>query len=266
LQSGQAVINREELLVNVSGQSRWLLTSKLPLRDNEGRITGIVGIGRDITERKHAESQREAALEALAQERNLLRTLIDNLPDYIYVKDTEGRFVLGNVALAHSFGKETPDQVYGKSDFDNLPQLPPELQALQAKGMRSFVNIPVFVEGRPIGMLNLGADRVGAFPAEQVAIARQVADQLALAIQQARLREQVQRHTAELEQRVAERTAELAETAARLQAANEQLKELDQLKSQFVSNVSHELRTPLTNIKAYLHLLEHGKPRNMRST
>ena len=72
LQSGQAVVNREELLVNVSGQSRWLLTSKLPLRDNEGRIIGIVGIGRDITERERAERLLQALNKAaLAMERAL---------------------------------------------------------------------------------------------------------------------------------------------------------------------------------------------------
>lgn len=57
----------------------------------------------------------------------------------------------------------------------------------------------------------------------------------------------------DLERRVRERTAQL-------EAANRQLKELDRLKSQFVSNVSHELRTPLANLKVYLHLLDEGKP------
>jgi PAS domain S-box-containing protein len=54
---------------------------------------------------------------------------------------------------------------------------------------------------------------------------------------------------ADLEKRVQERTSELAE-------ANKQLKELDKLKSAFVSNVSHELRTPITNIQLYLSLLD----------
>ncbi len=66
----------------------------------------------------------------------------------------------------------------------------------------------------------------------------------------ARLYDQLRSHAAELEERVAERTSELAD-------ANEQLKELDALKSQFVTDVSHELRTPVTNLKLYLDLLEH---------
>lgn len=56
-----------------------------------------------------------------------------------------------------------------------------------------------------------------------------------------------------LEQRVAERTRELAK-------ANERLKELDRLKSKFVSDVSHELRSPITNLSLYLDLLEHAGP------
>jgi signal transduction histidine kinase len=59
----------------------------------------------------------------------------------------------------------------------------------------------------------------------------------------------VLRYTADLEAEVAKRTKELAE-------ANEQLKELDRLKSKFVSDVTHELRTPVTNIGLYLKLLE----------
>jgi len=55
-----------------------------------------------------------------------------------------------------------------------------------------------------------------------------------------------------LEQQVERRTADLAR-------ANAQLLELDQMKSDFVSNVGHELRTPLTNIKLYLDLLNNGR-------
>ena len=60
--------------------------------------------------------------EALAQERNLLRTLIDNMPDYIYVKDANGRFIVANIAVAHVMGAKTPEELISKTDFSFFPQ------------------------------------------------------------------------------------------------------------------------------------------------
>jgi len=57
----------------------------------------------------------------LKKERNLLRTFIDNLPDYIYMKDIKGRFVLANKKLSLLMGKENPDELIGKTDFDLYP-------------------------------------------------------------------------------------------------------------------------------------------------
>jgi len=65
--------------------------------------------------------QRRQAREALAEERNLLRTVIDNLPDSIYVKDTAGRFLICNTEAARRVGATTPDAVAGKTDFDFHP-------------------------------------------------------------------------------------------------------------------------------------------------
>jgi PAS domain S-box-containing protein len=111
---GQPVINREEYLLNDEGEKRWLLTSKLPLRDQDGKIVGLVGIGRDITERKQAE-------ETIAHERQLLRMLIDLLPETFYIKDLNSRFLVANEALAKHFGKKTPSQILGLSDADFFP-------------------------------------------------------------------------------------------------------------------------------------------------
>jgi PAS domain S-box-containing protein len=55
LQSGQPVLNREETFRDAQGAEHWLLTSKVPLRDEGDQIIGLVGIGHDITERKQAE-------------------------------------------------------------------------------------------------------------------------------------------------------------------------------------------------------------------
>jgi two-component system sensor histidine kinase/response regulator len=70
---------------------------------------------RDITERKRAE-------ETLSEERRLLRTLIDNVPDYIYVKDAASRFVVVNQAVAKLVGARTSEELLGKTDFDYFPK------------------------------------------------------------------------------------------------------------------------------------------------
>jgi PAS domain S-box-containing protein len=64
---GEAVLNREEPCVDRDGTPRWHLTIKVPLRDHDNKIRGLVGISRDITERKRAQEyhQRAQKLEAL---------------------------------------------------------------------------------------------------------------------------------------------------------------------------------------------------------
>ncbi len=57
LQTGQPVINREEYVIDKQGQKTWLLTSKIPLRDENNQIAGLIGLGRDITDRKRIEEE-----------------------------------------------------------------------------------------------------------------------------------------------------------------------------------------------------------------
>jgi PAS domain S-box-containing protein len=296
IRSGQPLINREEPVIEFGGQRIWLLSTKVPLRDSHGEIIGLVGISRNITEQVQAREALQQSATCLESMHEIDRATLTMQPvETIAETALTGlrRLVPCRQASVALFDPTTGDgsllaiqadgairlaagtripvemlesaglrqgQIRVVEDVLNLAHLPPVIQALQSEGVRSYVNVPLLAGDELFGMLNLAADRPAAFAAAQITIASQVADQLVIAVQQARLREQVQRHTAELEQRVAARTAELAETAARLQTANERLKELDQLKSQFVANVSHELRTPLANIKAYLYLLEHGKP------
>ena len=114
LNTGQSIVNQEELTVLPSGERQWMLTTKVAMRDEQGNISGILGIGRDITARKLEE-------EARVVEQRLIRTLIDNLPDYIYAKDINGRFLIGNLAVTRQVGLETTDQLVGKTDFDLFP-------------------------------------------------------------------------------------------------------------------------------------------------
>src|SRR5262249_24044006 len=71
----------------------------------------LIGIVRDLTESKRA-------AEALEQERYLLHTLKDNLPDSNYFKDRGSRFLRISKALARRFGLSDPAQGIGKTDFD----------------------------------------------------------------------------------------------------------------------------------------------------
>lgn len=75
-----------------------------PYRDDNANVSRIVGVAWDVTERRKSEL-------SLAKERNLLKTLMDNLPHAIYFKDLNSRFVAVSRALTHSFGKTDPAEI-----------------------------------------------------------------------------------------------------------------------------------------------------------
>jgi PAS domain S-box-containing protein/putative nucleotidyltransferase with HDIG domain len=108
---------REMHVLHRDGRQIILSSNSLVLHDADGNVVNITGSSHDITERKQTE-------EMLEKERNLLRTLIDNLPDRIFVMDTQGHKTLSNAADWKASGGETMEDVLGKTDFDTYP---PEL-------------------------------------------------------------------------------------------------------------------------------------------
>jgi len=115
IKSGTPKLNFEEPLVRGDGEKRWLKTSKVPLCNDKGEVIGILGTYEDITEIK-------LAYEKLQHERILLKTLVDNLPDSIYVKDKEGHKTLANIANVKNAGFNTEADVLGKTDFELFPK------------------------------------------------------------------------------------------------------------------------------------------------
>jgi PAS domain S-box-containing protein len=115
IDSGAPKLGIVEPLVTASGETRWLQTDKIPYRDAAGRITGVVVFATDITERKRAE-------EMLEEQRAFLRQVIDIDPNFLFVKDRQGRFVLANKALTDAYGT-TVDDIVGKTDADFNPNL-----------------------------------------------------------------------------------------------------------------------------------------------
>ncbi|MBI5954730.1 MAG: response regulator [Chloroflexi bacterium] len=110
IRTGRPLI-KEEKETWPNRPTTWVLTTKMPMYDKDGKIIGTFGISRDITEQKRME-------EAYIREQYLLNALLDNAPDYIYFKDTESRFIKTSRAHAKAFGLSDAAQVIGKTDFD----------------------------------------------------------------------------------------------------------------------------------------------------
>jgi PAS domain S-box-containing protein len=101
----------EDLVTTRQGGQRVIAWHNTLLYDDRGDISGTLSSGEDITERKRDQ-------EDLAQQKYLSESLIETIPDNIYFKNTDSRFILINRNMAKSFGLTTPEEAIGKSDFD----------------------------------------------------------------------------------------------------------------------------------------------------
>ncbi|MDO8541424.1 MAG: PAS domain-containing protein [Opitutaceae bacterium] len=114
MRTGEAVIGKTERLTRPDGRKGWASTTKLPWRDATGNIVGTFGLSRDVTATKEAEGK-------LVEERTLLRTIIDQIPSRLYVKDTASRFLLNNRAHLDMLGLRTQEEATGKTTLDFFP-------------------------------------------------------------------------------------------------------------------------------------------------
>jgi PAS domain S-box-containing protein len=114
-------------------------------------------------------------------------------------------------------------------------------QFLKEEKIVSYYGVPLIVKGKVVGVMEVFHRTLVERDQEWFDFFDSLAGQAALAIDNARLWEQVQRHARDLELRVAERTAALNRTNAELEHAN-------RAKDEFLANMSHELRTPLNSI------------------
>jgi PAS domain S-box-containing protein len=154
IQTGEALINKTEKQVMPNGETTWTSTTKIPLRDAQGTVVGLVGINRDITKQKEAEEalhqahdkleqrvqERTADLakanEALRESQALYSSLVDQIPAGVFRKNTEGRYVFANATFCRLRSVQ-PEEVLGK--------LPHELVAITRGGGIKYPNRPQMV-------------------------------------------------------------------------------------------------------------------------
>ncbi len=234
VRTGEPVLGLEEKETWPDGSVSWVSTSKMPLRDEAGKIVGSFGISSDVTARKQAElalERRAVQLQTVAEvgreaaaildlHQLLDRTvklvsegfgfyhagifLLDDLKQYAVLRaaSSEGgqrmlerghSLPVGQVGVVgHAAAANEPHIALDVGEdavfFDN-PDLPET---------RSEMALPLSIRGEVIGVLDVQSEEPSAFTEEDVATLRVLADQLAVAIQNARLVERTEEQLREL--------------------------------------------------------------------
>lgn len=213
-------------------------------------------------------------LDAIQFERSLLRTLIDNLPDYIYVKDSDCRIIVANKSSVEFMGYTSESQIMGKTDLDiftdengnrgfaqdlavvktGQPIVNLEEEFVDARGIHRWLlttKIPIYNEhGKIYGLVGLKHD---------ITIRKQIEFEL-----KESERNLIKQNTEYLmlNNEYLALNEELTESVNHIQKMNDELtiaknkaEESDRLKSAFLANMSHEIRTPLNAILGFSGLL-----------
>jgi PAS domain S-box-containing protein len=258
------------------GTQLWGLVSSSPIVGRDGTLVGTVGMVTDITERKRAEDQLRRSADRLAMLHDMDQAIVAaQSPAEI------GRAALGRMrrmvpcqrcaVVLFDFRRREAQMIAGFAagaqlqagplpladlpptetlrngairyieDLGTVDEPSPLYRQFQAEGVRTLLAVPLLVEGEPIGEITLGSTTPAAFDAEHRDIALEVATQIAIAIQHARLREELAHQTAELERRVAERSAAVRAATAELETV--------------LYSVSHDLRAPLRQLMGFSRLL-----------
>lgn len=121
-------ISKEKTLLKAANQELKALNQQLTATEQQLRAANEQ-LKADDQQLRAANQQLKAEEQQLRQgkaelrrQHNILRTLIDNLPDIIYVKDIDSRFVVANVAAAKHMGAATTQSLVAKTDHDFYPE------------------------------------------------------------------------------------------------------------------------------------------------
>ena len=114
LEQGKTIEIEESNVVRETGETRVYMSVKKPLRDSDGKITGLFGISTDITKRKLLEI-------SVNEQKEFLDAVLNNVDALIYMKDKNRVFRYANSRTADLFNIQ-PDEIVGKTDYEVMPE------------------------------------------------------------------------------------------------------------------------------------------------
>ncbi|MDP2336601.1 MAG: PAS domain S-box protein [Bacteroidota bacterium] len=219
IDSGEAVLNREEDFYDINGAHRWFLTSKIPLTDESGKIIGLVGFGNDITEQKQA------------QEKILkLSKAIEQSPVSIEISDIKGIIEYVNPQFCVNTGYSSEEIIGKHVRFLKSGNMPEEIYKDLWKTISS---------GNVWQKELLNRKKDGSMFLESV-ILTSIKNDKGIITNYIAIKEDI---------------TDRKKMQVELIEAKEKAEESDRLKSAFLANMSHEIRTPLNSIIGFSELL-----------
>jgi len=196
-----------------------------PLRTSDGSINGVFAHGIDITERKQAEEALARTADDAAQQARVFDMSLSAMADFVHTFDRQGRVLYANKAMLTSLGGPA-EEVIGKSIFELGC---PDALALKIAGQIE----QVFATGRPVvdeTPITSGAGVLGHFEYNLSAVPGPDGTTYVV-------------------------TGSSRDITAR-KRAEEELKEVDRRKTDFLAMLAHELRNPLAPIRNAVQLLQ----------
>jgi len=219
IQRGEIVSNRQEIFNNAEGKKKWLLTTKVPIFDNDGNTSGLVGIGRDITEMKNAEEQILK-----------LTMSIEQSPSTIVITDVDGNIEYVNPKFTEITGYSAEEAIGQNPRILKSGEIPSEVYQEMWNTIRSGeVWRGEFLNKKKNGDLYWEWATMAPIRNEEDEIINYIAIKEDISLQK--------------------------QMQAELLIAKNKAEESDKLKSAFLANMSHEIRTPLNSIIGFSELL-----------
>jgi PAS domain S-box-containing protein len=249
-------VRRAQSIANQAGLAIQRARLYKAVTEKVQEVTVLHEVGRALTSTLRPEDVLDHMMHILRESFGYIHCailLVDEDSNELYVKAGSGYSTKDVENLRLKVGNEG---ITGWVAATGRPLYVPDVQkdpryVAGMKEVRSEIALPLKIGEKILGVLNVESTELGAFHERDVRILSSLAAQAAVAIENARLYVEIERKAEELD------TAcrDLETSRQDILKANERLREIDRLKSEFLATMSHELRTPLTSIIAYSELL-----------